>query len=73
MKRLYLGDIAPGESKEINLGDLPIHMNDINLKSITMTIKLKGLKIYRCRCWIAKQLIKISAKLMGIGIVIEDE
>lgn len=40
---------------------------------ITMTIRLVGVKKWYVRLWIAKQLIKLAALIMNVGIKVEDK
>lgn len=56
-----------------SLGVKKIYIGDIKpMESLTVTLKLTGLRVFRFRLWLGKKLLKISAKVLGCGFKIED-
>ncbi len=56
------------------MGELIAEMNmakDIAPK-LMMTVKLTGVKTWQVRVWIAIRLIKLAARIMNVGVKIED-
>ena len=42
-------------------------------KDLVMTIKITGMGRWKCRLWMGRQLIKLAALLMEVGIKFENE
>jgi hypothetical protein len=68
MTTYYLGDIGPGESREIDIASLK--MSKV-AKELILKIRLKGIKTFKTRLWLGRQLLKLSAMVIGCGIEIE--
>lgn len=37
------------------------------LKSVTLTVKITGLRSFRVRVWLGVQLLKLAARIIGVG------
>jgi hypothetical protein len=56
-----------------SLGVKKIYIGDMKpLENVTITLKVTGLKVLRVRLWLGRQLLKLSAKVLGCGFKIDD-
>jgi hypothetical protein len=53
------------------LGKLNLNVNDLIAENMVLIISLQGVKSFRVRLWAGKQLLKLSAWIIGCGIRVD--
>ncbi len=56
----------------VTTGEVSVSMNDI-VKTMSITIRVKGVKVFQFRMWLTMQLLKLAAITAPVSTFVEVE